>query len=118
MLQLERLVAPVMNSGYITYMGSLTTPACGERVLWLVMEERLEVAPHQLHQFRRLWDEEGEPLGGSAVARYLLQYMIDVEGRGISPCPAILLACYTCCPVNNFRPVQRLGDRSLLYSPW
>ncbi|XP_017771112.1 PREDICTED: carbonic anhydrase [Nicrophorus vespilloides] len=42
------------DSGYWTYMGSLTTPPCSECVIWIVFQEPIEVSHEQLKAFRTL----------------------------------------------------------------
>ncbi|GBG04068.1 hypothetical protein AZSI13_33950 [Azospira sp. I13] len=48
--------------GYYTYMGSLTTPPCTEGVLWLVMQQPVQVSPQQIGIFARLYRNNARPV--------------------------------------------------------
>jgi len=48
--------------GYVTYMGSLTTPPCTEGVLWIVMQQPIQVSPQQLAIFARLHPMNARPV--------------------------------------------------------
>ncbi|HET6718887.1 MAG TPA: carbonic anhydrase family protein, partial [Rhodocyclaceae bacterium] len=48
--------------GYLTYMGSLTTPPCSEGVLWLVMQSPIELSPEQIDIFARLYPNNVRPI--------------------------------------------------------
>lgn len=48
--------------GYHTYMGSLTTPPCTEGVLWIVMQQPIQVSPQQLAIFARLHPMNARPV--------------------------------------------------------
>ena len=48
--------------GYYTYMGSLTTPPCTEGVLWIVMQQPIQVSPQQLAIFARLHPMNARPV--------------------------------------------------------
>ena len=48
--------------GYYTYMGSLTTPPCTEGVLWIVMQQPIQVSPQQLAIFARLHPMSARPV--------------------------------------------------------
>jgi carbonic anhydrase len=48
--------------GYYTYMGSLTTPPCTEGVLWVVMQQPVQVSPQQLAIFARLHPMNARPI--------------------------------------------------------
>ena len=48
--------------GYFTYMGSLTTPPCTEGVLWIVMQQPIQVSPQQLAIFARLHPMNARPV--------------------------------------------------------
>jgi carbonic anhydrase len=48
--------------GYYTYMGSLTTPPCTEGVLWIVMQQPIQVSPQQLAIFARLHPMNARPI--------------------------------------------------------
>jgi carbonic anhydrase len=47
---------------YFTYMGSLTTPPCSEGVLWIVMQQPVQLAPSQIDIFARLYPMNARPL--------------------------------------------------------
>jgi carbonic anhydrase len=48
--------------GYYTYMGSLNTPPCTEGVLWIVMQQPIQVSPQQLAIFARLHPMNARPI--------------------------------------------------------
>jgi carbonic anhydrase len=48
--------------GYYTYMGSLTTPPCTEGVLWIVLQQPIQVSPQQLAIFARLHPMNARPI--------------------------------------------------------
>ncbi len=50
------------DSGYYTYMGSLTTPPCSEGVLWLVMRQPVALSAAQLNVFARLYPMNARPV--------------------------------------------------------
>jgi carbonic anhydrase len=43
-------------------MGSLTTPPCTEGVLWIVMQQPIQVSPQQLAIFARLHPMNARPI--------------------------------------------------------
>ena len=47
---------------YFTYMGSQTTPPCGEGVLWMVMKEPVQASPAQMALFSRLYPLNARPI--------------------------------------------------------
>jgi carbonic anhydrase len=47
---------------YYTYMGSLTTPPCSEGVLWMVMQQPVQVSPDQIGVFARLYPMNARPV--------------------------------------------------------
>ncbi len=51
---------------YYTYMGSLTTPPCGEGVLWFVLQQPVSVAERQIDIFARLYPMNARPLQAAA----------------------------------------------------
>jgi len=56
--------------GYYTYMGSLNTPPCTEGVLWIVMQQPIQVSPQQLAIFARLHPMNArsiQPLNGRVI---------------------------------------------------
>ncbi|HET7775902.1 MAG TPA: carbonic anhydrase family protein [Azospira sp.] len=48
--------------GYYTYMGSLTTPPCTEGVLWLVMQQPVQISAQQIAIFSRLYRNNARPV--------------------------------------------------------
>lgn len=54
------------DTGYYTYMGSLTTPPCTEGVLWMVMREPLSVSAAQIAIFARLHPMNARPVQRTA----------------------------------------------------
>ncbi|WP_246479687.1 carbonic anhydrase [Niveibacterium microcysteis] len=50
------------DRGYITYMGSLTTPPCTEGVLWMVMKQPVQVSPEQIAIFSRFYRNNARPI--------------------------------------------------------
>ena len=51
---------------YFTYLGSLTTPAFTEGVLWMVMKQPVQAAPAQMALFSRLYPLNSRPVQASA----------------------------------------------------
>lgn len=54
------------DQGYFTYMGSLTTPPCSEGVLWLVMQQPVQVSTQQVGIFARLYPLNARPVQQAA----------------------------------------------------
>ncbi len=52
--------------GYYTYMGSLTTPPCTEGVLWMVMQQPLQVSAAQIAILSRLYPGNARPVQQTA----------------------------------------------------
>lgn len=48
--------------GYLTHMGSLTTPPCSEGVLWLVMQTPIQLSSEQIDIFARLYPNNVRPI--------------------------------------------------------
>jgi len=48
--------------GYYTYMGSLTTPPCSEGVLWVVLQQPMQVSGAQIDIFSRLYPMNARPI--------------------------------------------------------
>ncbi len=48
--------------GYHTYMGSLTTPPCSEGVIWVVLQQALQISPDQDAILARLHPHNARPL--------------------------------------------------------
>ena len=47
---------------YFTYMGSLTTPPCSEGVLWLVLQQPVQMAQDQIGVFSKLYPMNARPV--------------------------------------------------------
>lgn len=60
-LLLADLLPKKINS-YYRYEGSLTTPSCGEAVVWTVFEHSIPISMDQLERFKTVADEEGHAL--------------------------------------------------------
>jgi carbonic anhydrase len=65
----SKLLPAVKNR--FQYNGSLTTPPCSEGVLWLVLENPIELATHQIDTFRQLFSGNARPIQ-SAHSRFIL----------------------------------------------
>jgi carbonic anhydrase len=50
------------DSGYFTFMGSLTAPPCTEGVVWYVMKTPVLISPEQLAIFARLYPKSARPV--------------------------------------------------------
>lgn len=50
------------NRNYFAYMGSLTTPPCSEGVLWLVLQNPVEVSDEQVASFAQLYRNNARPI--------------------------------------------------------
>jgi carbonic anhydrase len=55
-------IVPAATTPYFTYMGSLTTPPCGENVRWVVAAQPITVSEEQIHTFRRVIGDNARPL--------------------------------------------------------
>lgn len=58
------------DTGYYTYVGSLTAPPCTEGVTWFVLKTPVEVSPDQIRAFARLYPHDvrpPQPLNGRVV---------------------------------------------------
>jgi carbonic anhydrase len=51
---------------YYTYMGSLTTPPCSEGVLWMVMQQPVQLSGQQIDIFSRLYPMNARPIQQAA----------------------------------------------------
>ena len=51
-----------LDRRYFTYMGSQTTPPCGEGVLWMVMQQPVPVSAQQVSIFSRLYPMNARPV--------------------------------------------------------
>lgn len=58
-IDLNKLLPASRN--YYTYMGSLTTPPCTEGVLWLVIQQPVQISQDQLNIFSRLYRNNARP---------------------------------------------------------
>jgi carbonic anhydrase len=50
------------DRGYMTYVGSLSTPPCTEGVRWFVMENEMSVSRSQLRSFELIFKMNSRPL--------------------------------------------------------
>lgn len=50
------------NRKYYTFMGSLTTPPCTEGVLWLVLQQAVQISEEQIRIFSRLHPHNARPI--------------------------------------------------------
>ena len=58
------------DTGYYTYMGSLTAPPCTEGVEWFVLKTPVEISPAQIDAFAKLYPHDvrpPQPLNGRTV---------------------------------------------------
>lgn len=60
-LMLSELL-PRNKQRYFRYEGSLTTPGCGEAVIWTVFEDSIAISADQLERFKSVHDPEGHEL--------------------------------------------------------
>lgn len=60
-LKLAELL-PKKLTNYYRYEGSLTTPSCGEAVVWTVFEHSIAISMDQLEMFKTVIDDEGHEL--------------------------------------------------------
>lgn len=56
---LKKLIGESRFDRYYRYDGSLTTPPCYETVVWTVLLDPIQISVHQLHAFKRLYDQNG-----------------------------------------------------------
>lgn len=59
---LLRELLPKKIDNYYRYEGSLTTPSCGEAVVWTVFEHSIAISLDQLQRFKTVFDDEGHAL--------------------------------------------------------
>lgn len=53
---------PKFKDSYFRYEGSLTTPSCGEAVIWTVFDNSLPLSTDQLERFKSVHDQSGHEL--------------------------------------------------------
>jgi carbonic anhydrase len=53
---------PKSTTNYYRYEGSLTTPSCGEAVIWTVFEQSIPISLDQAERFKTVFDDEGQQL--------------------------------------------------------
>ncbi|KAG5669948.1 hypothetical protein PVAND_000237 [Polypedilum vanderplanki] len=53
---------PRNKQRYFRYEGSLTTPSCGEAVIWTVFEDAIGITIEQLERFKSVHDDSGHEL--------------------------------------------------------
>jgi carbonic anhydrase len=52
------------DTGYYTYMGSLTAPPCSEGVTWFVLKTPVDISPEEINAFAKLYPRDVRPRGG------------------------------------------------------
>ncbi|XP_042241758.1 carbonic anhydrase 7-like [Homarus americanus] len=104
-----RQLLPFDPSIFYRYNGSLTTPPCTENVMWTVFRRPLLVSPFFFSSLRQLpaKNHNKEKLGHPTNTIGAEYHMVDYEDHLLSGHKYI---------TNNFRPVQPLGDREVLFS--
>jgi carbonic anhydrase len=50
------------DTGYYTYMGSLTAPPCSEGVTWFVLKTPVDISPEEINAFAKLYPRDVRPL--------------------------------------------------------
>ncbi len=58
------------DTGYYTYLGSVTAPPCTEGVTWYVLKTPVEISAEQISAFAKLYPHDVrpiQPLNGRAV---------------------------------------------------
>ncbi len=50
------------DTGYYTYMGSLTAPPCTEGVTWFVLKTPVEISPDEISAFAKLYPHDVRPI--------------------------------------------------------
>ncbi|CRK88908.1 CLUMA_CG002626, isoform A [Clunio marinus] len=53
---------PKRLQSYFRYEGSLTTPGCGEAVVWTVFDQSIPISMDQVERFKAVQDDEGQKL--------------------------------------------------------
>jgi carbonic anhydrase len=53
---------PRNQAKFFRYEGSLTTPSCGEAVVWTVFEQSIAISEDQLERFKSVHDDSGHEL--------------------------------------------------------
>lgn len=80
-------VMPADKTEYYRYMGSLTTPACNEAVVWTVFENKNTISQAQMDKFRELYENKAgatniplkfnyrpvKPLNGRTVSKSYIE---------------------------------------------
>jgi len=84
------------DKSYYSYVGSTTTPPCAQEVQWLLMSQEVEMSPEQLSAYH------------GHVNGLIQPATVTATPPGVSP------AWVLSWKVNN-RPVQELGDRTVLH---
>lgn len=58
------------NTGYYTYVGSLTAPPCTEGITWYILKAPMELSPAQIAAFAKMFPDDTrpvQPLNGRVV---------------------------------------------------
>jgi len=84
-IRLEELL-PADKTAYFRYDGSLTTPGCGEAVVWTVFIESLPISLDQVERFKAIHTHDGRQLthnfrGTKPLNARALVYVSEEEAR-------------------------------------
>jgi len=58
-MNLGEFLKQVLEGGFFSYSGSLTTPGCNECVNWLVFKKPIKIAKDQIKSMRKIKDQDG-----------------------------------------------------------
>jgi len=58
-MNLGEFLKQVLEGGFFSYSGSLTTPGCNECVNWLVFKKPIKIAKDQIKSIRKIKDQDG-----------------------------------------------------------
>jgi carbonic anhydrase len=96
------MLLPRNRSAYFRYDGSLTTPGCGEAVIWTIYTHSLPISIDQIEQFKAIKTSEGHKLTHNfrslqPLNHRPLVYVTNVDPQhhfsGASTLSAPVLAC-------------------------
>ena len=74
----------VAESGYYTFIGSLTTPPCTEHVTWFVLKAPEPISQRQADAFGRIYPSDArptQPLNGRARADVTVAAAVSIANR-------------------------------------
>jgi len=97
-VQLDADLGQVVQNGFYTYSGSLTTPPCTEGVTWIVLQNQLTMSPQQLSALKALFPNPAnnrplQPLNGRALVPNGPLPGGAVAGSSFSNRPGFVLIC-------------------------